>query len=167
MFIYIEKVCDQVQDAKSVHSLSEPASSNPSALSRSSSWADEDAALVPSTFMINYSQLPTQWFDHCLDFYEMKYIRQSSEMYLISSQGFISLQFHFYFIPTQPFISFSSLLYFIPISFLPSYLFHCLPKAISLTCHCCFIACLGQYLWYFMACLGCYLWYFIAVSLLA
>ena len=34
-------------------------------------------SLVPTTFMINYSQLPARRFDHCLSFYEMKYIGQT------------------------------------------------------------------------------------------
>ena len=107
--------------------------------------------VVPTTFMINYSQPPARRFDRCLGFYEMKYIGQRYEMYLIPLQGFISFQSHFYFVPTQPFISLSFLLYFILISFLPSYLFHCLPKMISLVFHCCFIACPGQHHWYFIA----------------
>ena len=123
--------------------------------------------------MINYSQLPAWWFDHCLGFYEMKYIGQRYEMYLIPLQGFISFQSHFYFIPTQLFISLSFLLYFIltqlfislsaqdnifGVSLLAqsnifgiSLLFHWLPRATSLVFHCCFIVFLGQYHWYFIA----------------
>ena len=38
---------------------------------------DNDRRVVPTTFMINYSQLPARLFDHCLAFYEMKYIGQT------------------------------------------------------------------------------------------
>ena len=98
-------------------------------------------------------------------------------MYLIPLQGFISFQSQFYFIPTQLFISLSFLLYFILTQLFISLsaqdnifgvsllaqsnifgillLFHCFPRAISLVFHCCFIACLGQYHWYFpMGCWG-------------
>ena len=59
----------------------------------------------------------------------------------------ISILFHSYL----AFCSLSSLIYFILISFLPSYLLHCLPKAISLVLHSCVIACSGEYIWYFIS----------------
>ena len=76
--------------------------------------------LVPTTFIINHSQqLPAWEFYYCL---------ASNEMYLIPSQGFISLQFYFYFFPTQPFISLSAQGDIFGISFLSKTIFPCLPR---------------------------------------
>ena len=68
--------------------------------------------VVPTTFMINYSQLPAQQFDHCLDFYEMKYIGRGMTCISFLCKAL----FHFNLIS---------------ISFLPSLLFHYLSYFIS------------------------------------
>ena len=121
--------------------------------------------VVPTTFMINHSQLPARRFDLCLGFYEM---------YLIPFQGL----FHSYliaisFLPNYYFIVFPALFhsyfisisfqsYFISVSFLPSYYFIAFPALF----HSYFISILFLFHSYFIPISFPFQSYFISVSLL-
>ena len=121
--------------------------------------------VVPTTFMINYSQLPAWWFDHCLGFLWNE-IHKTSVMKCISfvartlfHSDFFSISFlpshlfhclpsfisfHFHFFPTQ-----------VSISFLPGDIYHYLPIVIFVLFHfflgLFIIPCLGWYFWYFIS----------------